>query len=90
MNVRNWSKKFTGLTEWKWLYGVDKLRTFIVQSWCNRPTYVPEFDKTVRLVGMEAAVPLDSLEGHTNRHPYMFKICSKYDLEFLEGGFESF
>ena len=27
MNVRNWSKKSSGLTEWKWLYGVDKLRT---------------------------------------------------------------
>ncbi len=36
MNVRNWSKKSSGLTEWKWLYGVDKLRTFIVRSWCNR------------------------------------------------------
>ncbi len=36
MNVRNWSKKSSGLTAWRGLYGVDKLRTFIVRSWCNR------------------------------------------------------
>jgi hypothetical protein len=28
MNVRNWS-------EWKWLDGVDKLRAFMVRSWCD-------------------------------------------------------
>ncbi len=47
MNVCNWSKKSSGITEWKWLYGLNKLRTFhstelvwphtfIVRSWCNR------------------------------------------------------
>ncbi len=35
MNVRNWSKKSSGLKEWKWLYGVNKLSTFTVRSWCN-------------------------------------------------------
>ena len=47
MNVRNWSKKSYGLTEWKWLYGVDKLRTFILRSWCDRVEGLYGVDATV-------------------------------------------
>ncbi len=37
MNVRNWSKKSSGLTEWKWLRSRQTAyHTFIVRRWCNR------------------------------------------------------
>jgi hypothetical protein len=36
INERNWSRKSSGWTKWKWLNWVDKLYSLMVRSWCPR------------------------------------------------------